>query len=71
MSRSQESGADGTGVAIRLARIRVDAEATINVDGVDVTTKIHPVVASGTDNRSIDGRSNLPAWLAASKVGSV
>ena len=65
MSQKAEDGARGPGSYIGLTRIRVNDEAVVKVDGVDVS-KIHPA----GDTRS-NSSSTLPAWLAASKVSRV
>lgn len=67
MSREDDDGTEELGICIGLSRIRVDAKALVNVNGVDIS-KIHPG-DSGISTRS--SISTLPAWLAASKVGSV
>lgn len=67
MSRAAGNDTEGLELSIGLTRLRVDVEAVKNVDGVEITTtKIRPA-DNGADSRS-KSRSNLPAWLAASKV---
>lgn len=67
MSQEADKKMEGLDLCMGIARLRVDARATIKVKGVEVT-KIYPGDID-PDNRI--GRSNLAAWLAASKVGSV
>lgn len=60
MSRATDNYVEGTDLFLGLTRLRVDAKVAIKVN----ISKIQP----GDSGTAGNSRSNLPAWLAASKV---
>ena len=67
MDRAEGNINEGLDFSMGLHRVRVDAEAVLKFDGVEVSaTKIHH--ADNDAGSRSKSRSSLPAWLAESKV---